>query len=484
MPLLIRGCSVLEADSAPETVDILVSEGRITAIGAGLDDTEATLLQAHGLLALPGLVNAHLHSSEVLLRGGYDRLPFDVWGLYVYPLFRPGPLPPRLIYLRTALVAIESLRSGVTCVVDDVADETLSLDVLTEVFAAYRDVGLRCSCSGHVMDREPLSGLPYAGEVFTDEARSRLAEMRFPDPGEYREFAEEAIRLFHRPTELARFVVAPVAPQWCSEQMLDVCVEIADAHGLNLLMHVLETKEQALTSASWDDGGFIGYLRRHGALRPGTTIAHGVWLQDSDLDALAETGCAVAHNPVANLRLGVGVAPVRRMLERAIPVGLGTDGLAINDRADLFEVMRSAALISRSVSPHPARWLGAHDVLEAATSGGARCAALEADAGTIRVGAPADIVLLRLESEPLLPREAANSVVFSAGPENIDTVIVDGRIVFQDGEVQGVREKEIREQLAEYVPFLRDWQRDVEGRSGGFRPALEEIHARCADAVL
>lgn len=482
--LLIRDCSVLAADGRQETVDILMSDGRIGAIGERLDGGEATVVEGRGLLALPGLVNAHLHSSEALLRGSYDRLSFDVWGLYVYPLFRPGPLPGRLVYLRTALAAIESLRSGVTCVVDDVADETLSLEVLTEVFTAYRDVGLRCNCSGNVMNREPLSGLPFADDVFTRDVRSRLEEMTFPDPGEYREFAEEAIERFHDPAGLARFVVAPVAPQWCSEQMLDMCVDIADTHGLNLLMHVLETKEQALTSMSWGNGGFIGYLRRHGALRPGTTIAHGVWLRDSELDVLAETGCAVAHNPVANLRLGVGIAPVRRMLERGIPVGLGTDGLAINDRADLFEVMRSAALLSRSVSPLPSQWLGARDVLDAATINGARCASLGPEGGMIRVGGDADIVLLRLAIEPLLPHEMANSIVFSAGPENVDTVIVGGRIALRNGEVLGVSEEEIRYELAEYVPFLRDWQRDVEARNGELRPVLEEIHVRSAAASL
>lgn len=481
--LLVRDCSVLAGDGRSERLDLLISEGEIVAIGDGLDDDGATVVEARGLLALPGLVNAHLHSSEAPLRGSYDRLPFDAWGLFIYPPFRPGSLPTRLVYLRTVLVAIESLRAGVTCVVDDVADETLSLDVLEQVFAAYRDVGLRCSCSGHVMDREPLGRLPFADEVLTASERARLDELTFPEPREYREFAEEAISRFHNPTGLARFVVAPVAPQWCSEEMLDTCVDIATTHGLNLLMHVLETKEQALTSARWGDGGFVEYLRRHGALRSGTTIAHGVWLQESELDVLAETGCSVAHNPVANLRLGVGIAPVGRMVERGIPVGLGTDGLAINDRADLFEVMRTAALLSRQVSPSPSDWLGARDVLDAATAGGARCAHLEG-AGVIRVGGDPDIVLLRLVCEPLSEREMATSVVFSCGPENVDTVIVGGRIAFRDGEVLGVNEEEIRGELAEYVPLLRGWQQDVEARNGELKASLEEIHLRSAAAPL
>ena len=481
--MLLRGCRILTADGDLTPVDILVSEGRIAGIGDRLGHDGAPIVEAEGLVALPGLVNAHLHSSEALLRGSYDRLSFDAWGLYVYPLFRPGPLPPRLVYLRTALVAIESVRSGVTCVVDDVADETLSLDALSEVFAAYADVGLRCNCSGHVMDLEPLTGLPKAGDLLTGDARARLEAMTFPSPKAYREYAEEAVRRFHRPDGLSRFVVSPVSPQWCSEQMLETCVEIAAAHGLNLLLHLLETKEQALTSRGWADGGFVEYLRRRDALRPGTTIAHGVWLSDDDLDVLAETGCAVAHNPIANMRLGVGVAPVRRMLDRGIPVGLGTDGLAINDRADLFEVMRSAALLSRT-TPDPLEWLGAPEVLHAATRGGARCASLGDEAGAIRVGAPADIILLHLVAEPLLPHATPNSIVFSSGPEHVDTVIVGGRVVVRNGEVQGVNETDIRSELAEYVPFLRDWQQEVEARNGDLRPALEQIHARAAAVPL
>jgi 5-methylthioadenosine/S-adenosylhomocysteine deaminase len=481
--MLVRGCRILSADGAFTTVDLLVSEGRIAAIDDHLDPGEAEVFEAGGLVALPGLVNAHLHSSEVLLRGSYDRLPFDAWGLFVYPLFRPRPLPLRLVYLRTALVAVESARSGLTCVVDDVADETLSLEALSQVFAAYADVGLRSNCSGHVMDLEPLTGLPNAKRLLTSNMRYQLEAMTFPSPAEYREYAEEAVRRYHRPDGLSRFVVSPVSPQWCSTQMLETCVDIADAHQLNLLLHVLETKEQALTSQGWGDGGFVEYLRRSHALRPGTTIAHGVWLSDDDLDTLAETGCAVAHNPIANMRLGVGVAPVRRMLDRGITVGLGTDGLAINDRTDLFEVMRSAALLSR-LAANPHEWLGASEVLHAATRGGARCAGLEDGAGSIRVGAPADIVLLDLPMEPLLPQAAANGIVFSSSPDYVDSVIVNGRLIVRDGAVQGVNETEIRDELAEYVPFLRDWQREVEARNGDFRPALEKIHASAAAAPL
>ncbi|MEA2464784.1 MAG: 5-methylthioadenosine/S-adenosylhomocysteine deaminase, partial [Acidobacteriota bacterium] len=120
--LLIRDCRILSESGRPEAMDIRISQDRIDRIGTGLSEDDCEVLDADGALAIPGLVNAHLHSSEVLLRGSYDLLPFDAWGLYVYPHFRPGPLPERLIYLRTALVAIESLRSGVTCVVDDVAD--------------------------------------------------------------------------------------------------------------------------------------------------------------------------------------------------------------------------------------------------------------------------------------------------------------------------------------------------------------------------
>lgn len=477
--LLIRGCTTLSDSGASEPTDILISGNRIEHIGKNLPQTDCEVLDGRGRLAIPGLVNAHLHSSEVLLRGSYDRLSFDVWGLYVYPLFRPRPLPARLIYLRTALVAVESLRSGVTCVVDDVADETLSIEALAAVFQAYSDVGIRCNCSGNVMDLDPISGLPYASDVLSPDARRLVGTMTFPTPAEYREFAEEAIARFHDPTGACRFVVAPVAPQWCSEDMIATCVNLAESHRLNLLVHLLETKEQAVTSRLWGRGGFIDYLRGLGALRPGTTIAHGVWLQEWELDELAEAGCAVAHNPIANLRLGVGTAPVQAMLDRGIPVGLGTDGLAINDRPDMFEVMRQAALLSRSLSPDPERWLGAEDVFSSATRGGAQCAALEDDVGELRCGYKADLVLLRMEHEPLVRERMINSVVFSGGTDCVECVIVDGRMVLRDGAPLGLKMTEIQAELSEYVPFLREWQRDTERANAELGPYLEQIHSRC-----
>src|SRR3712207_4252055 len=120
--MLIRDCTVLSDAGLPTRTNVLISGSQIAHIGPEVHADGDEIIEAGGRLLIPGLVNAHLHSSEVTLRGHYDGLPFDAWGLYVYPLFRPGPLPARLVYLRTALVALECVRSGITCVVDDVAD--------------------------------------------------------------------------------------------------------------------------------------------------------------------------------------------------------------------------------------------------------------------------------------------------------------------------------------------------------------------------
>jgi 5-methylthioadenosine/S-adenosylhomocysteine deaminase len=195
------------------------------------------------------------------------------------------------------------------------------------------------------------------------------------------------------------------------------------------------------------------------------------------MDLLAERGCAVAHNPVANLRLGVGIAPVKELRDRGVPVGLGTDGVSIDDRADPFELMRHAALLSRTRTPDPDRWLDPDDVVWQATTGGAHCAHLADSIGAIAPGRLADFVLLR----PDVPgASTVNWIVFRAGREHVSTVVVDGRVVLRDGVAELVHADELRAEYATYLPYLEERQTAIEAANVWLQPSLDRIHARCA----
>jgi 5-methylthioadenosine/S-adenosylhomocysteine deaminase len=479
MSLLVRDCAALLETGIAESVDILVVDNRIEDAGPRLGAEAAEEIDGRGQLAIPGLVNAHLHSSELPVRSRYDGLAFDSWGQVVYPLFEVEALPERLVYLRTALVALDALAGGFTCVVDDLAGEMVSPAALAAAFRAYTDVGLRACCSGAVVDRDPFRVLPYAEDELSPGAIDRLAALPFPSVEDYAAYARRAIADFHAPEGTTSFVVSPLAPQWCSDELLATCAGIAEEHDTNLLVHVLETKEQAIASRA-DAEGYLERLSRVGALRPGTTIAHGVWLDDADMDLLADRGCAVAHNPVANLRLGVGIAPVKELRDRGVPIGLGTDGVSIDDRADPFELMRHAALLSRTLTPDPGGWLDPDDVVWQATTGGAHCAHLGDTIGVIAPGRLADFVLLRPDVPGPSAASAVNWIVFRAGREHVSTVVVDGRVVLRDGVAELVDADELRAEYATYLPYLEERQTAIEAANVWLQPYLDRIHARCA----
>jgi 5-methylthioadenosine/S-adenosylhomocysteine deaminase len=458
--------------------DVLLEGDRIIEIGPQLTAPGAQTIDARGCVVMPGLVNAHFHSSELLVRGRYDGLAFDHWGLYVYPFLYLPRWPQRLIYLRTALAGVELVQQGVTTVTDDVAAEVSgqALDTLESVFRAYSDVGLRANCSGNVMDRSQEQSWPFA-EAVPAWVREQVAAQTFPSVAEYRDFCREAIRRFHRPDGSSRFVLAPVAPQWCSEELMAAAAEIAASNGLNLHTHLLETRAQALASSTWQGGGFVRYLLGLGALHTRTTLAHAVWLSEDDMEVVAGAGASVVHNPVANLRLGVGVAPVKSMLVHGINVALGTDGLAIHDSPSILEAARTAALVSRSRSELPEEWLQPGELLRAATVGGARSALLSDQVGTLSVGRKADILVVDVSSASVgAGADVRNELVFGLDASHLRTVLVDGRVVVKNGRVMTVLEEALRDELREYLPLIEEEQRRVEEAHRHLAPFLDAMH--------
>lgn len=461
----MRGGRVLLGDvSEARVADVLIDAEKIRSIGPDLPTGDATILDATGCLVLPGLVNAHFHSSELLIRGRYDGLSFDHWGVYAYPFLYNPPLPQRLVYLRTLLAGIELLRNGTTAVTDDVASEVAGqeLETLESVFSAYDDLGLRANVSGNVMNLSQEKTWPF-GSAIPARVKRAVAGQSFPTVSAYLELCEEAIRRFHEANGLRRFVVAPVAPQWCTPELIMGAGELAARHNLNFHMHVLETRWQAEVSAQWQSGGFIPYLRNLGVLNERTTLIHGVWLRPSDIELIAAADATVVHCPVANLRLGVGIAPVKQLLRNNVTVGLGTDGLALHETPSILGEARVATLISRVLTQEPAEWMLAHESLHAATAGGARTMLTDKTSGKIAVGRAADLIVIR-ENE--LPTDSAsdvrNRLIFGTDPARIDTVIVGGRVVFAAGVPTRVDEEQARAELLEYVNFVEGRQNDIE----------------------
>ncbi|MGV0743426.1 amidohydrolase family protein [Mycolicibacterium sp. XJ870] len=482
---LIDGATVLTMDHAtcasPVTRSIRIRDGEIIEIAATLDKQPGDIvLNGRDRLVVPGYVNAHTHSWEALFRARLDNLPLEHWMLLSYPVLGLAPLSPDLIRLRSQLVAIESLRNGVTTLVDDVLEiPGQTEDQLAAVFEAYRDIGIRGNISGHVMDRPFVDHFPFLADALDPDARRELDALAVVQGDEYLSYARaSAERYADYADGRLRFMLGPSAPQRCTPELLVGIDDIAKAYDLEYHIHVLETRTQAVTAAEFYGKTMVEYLHALGVLGERVTMAHGIWLTDSDVEVLADTGTSVSHNPISNLKLGSGIAPWRKYLDAGVNLGIGTDGMSSSDTARMSEAVKAAALLHKVTGPDYRQWPTAQEVLTAGTLGGARSARLGDTVGSVEVGKRADLVFYDMNSLAFTPRNKPElHLVYSENGSSIDTVMIDGRIVLQDKKLTTIDERSVLEELQARGPELRQWQDHLEKLNRTLLPAFDRQYA-------
>ncbi|NRP23235.1 5-methylthioadenosine/S-adenosylhomocysteine deaminase [Ensifer adhaerens] len=483
--ILIRNATIVAMDAghgaAPFAGDILIEGEIIKAIGeALLASPDARIIDGRGKLVMPGLVNAHTHSSETFLRGRYERMPLEIWLLYAYPLLMNDPIGERLLYLRSLLLAMESLRTGVTTFCDDFFDPPRhDLERLATVFRAYDDAGIRANVSSAVMNVHTLDALPFAREVMPAELQALLDFGPPMTANAYIDYCKSAFASLHGKSGRLNFMIAPSAPQRCSPDLMAACMDLAVEQHVPFHTHILETKTQAVTGHRLHGKSLIAYMHDLGLLKRNTTIAHSVWVSDEDMRLMGEAGVSVAHNAVSNLKLGAGIAPIRRLLDSGVTIGLGTDGVSSNDTSRIFDVMRVAGLVHSAAGPDYESWLAADEILAMATIGGAKTALLEQVTGSIEVGKSADLLILDLRNYPFMPlNDVAKHLVYSENGSSIETVMVAGRIVMEKGRLTTVDEQAVFDEIAELVPAYLAEHAELERRNSVFEPVMAEIHRR------
>ncbi len=479
--ILIRDATLLPMDdehgATPTTSSIRIRDGLIVDVGVGLEpEPDERVISGADRLVVPGYVNAHTHSWEALFRARLDNLPLEHWMLLSYPVLGLEPLSPDLIRLRSLLVGIESLRNGVTTVVDDVLEiPGQSEGQLAAVFESYRDIGIRANISGHVMDHPFVEHFPFLADVIEPELRRELDGLAVTSADDYLEFARSAAERYRDYADgRLRFMVGPSAPQRCSPELLLGASGLAREFDLEFHIHVLETRTQAVTAEEFYGKTMVGYLQSLGALDEHVTMAHGIWMTDADLDVLADTRTSVSHNPISNLKLGSGIAPWRKYMDRGVNVGLGTDGMSSSDNARMSEVVKTAALLHKVTGPDYRQWPTAQEVLTAGTIGGARSARLGGTVGSIEVGKRADLVIYDMNALAFTPRNRPElHLVYSENGSSIDTVIVDGRIVLENNRITTIDEQAVLDELRARGPEIRAWQDQMEQLNRALLPAFD-----------
>jgi len=422
-PILRQGAVGIEGD-------------RIAYVGRadGLRERGEIEIDARGMAVFPGLVNAHTHMFQVLMRGlGADLSLLDWLKSVIWPLSLA--LTEEDVYWAALLGAIENLKSGVTTVVDNHYIHT-SLYNTDKVLEALRQSGLRgCVVRGYY-DR-------IVPEPFREDIETVIRE------------SERLIRKWHRREEGRLIVgVAPMTPWFCSMESMARVKELSDRYQVPLHIHTAETKAEVKALMKEIGMRHVEYLARIGLLGPRTHVVHGVWVTEMEIQMLAKSGTHVIHNPVSNMYLGSGVAPVPRMLRSGVNVGLGTDGPASNNNQDIITSLKFAACLHKVSNFNP-MVITARQVLEMATVSGARLLGLEGELGTIELWKKADLIVVDMRKPHIAPvHDPISALVYNANGNDVSTVVVDGKVVVQDGRVTTVDEHLVVEKATESAMSL------------------------------
>jgi cytosine/adenosine deaminase-related metal-dependent hydrolase len=476
---LVRGGQVYDHDGdihKPAVADILIEEGTIISVGAGLPtDGVQKVIEASGRLVLPGLVNAHYHSHDVLCRGLFEELPLEIWLLYTLPMGAGRSKDE--VRARTLVGALECLRCGITTVQDMLGLVPLDDESTDVVLAAYREAGIRVVFSQMVWDIPPI-GMIRRKEQLPAEVQEMLGNKPRPIRDQI-EYLEHQFRR-HPTGGTLHWAVAPFAPQRCTPQMLQACAELSEKHDLPVYTHVYETRGQVLIAReqfAHHGGSLINYMDDVGLLGPRLNIVHSVWISRREIEQMAAADAGIVLNQLSNMKLKSGIAPLHAMRQAGVRLGLGCDNCSGTDVQSVFQAMKMFCLVAAVSDPKPGPGL-AHEVLRHATLGNARSAGLGGCLGAIRPGYKADLILIDLSDVAYLPyNSAARQLVYTEAGRGVETVIVDGRVVIEQRKVKTIDEDALRREVAGLMRhFIADYEAIVESRRRAL-PYMLEAHS-------
>ena len=408
---------------------VAVKEDKL--IGVGNEDelkkefSAAEAVDCHGKVLMPGLINAHTHVPMTLLRGLADDLRLDVWLMgYMMPVEREF-VSPEFVRLGTLIACAEQIRSGVTTFNDMYYFEE-------DVAKATAEVGMRAVCGQTVM------------------------KFPAPDATSYEDSLQMAREFIQRWKDHPLIVpaVAPHAPYTCTAEILRASAELAKEFDVPLHTHIAETAFEVENMRNEHGIPVVPYVKKQGLFEAKVIAAHCVHLDSGEIRTLTHVRTGIAHNPSSNLKLASGFAPVVKMLEAGLNVGIGTDGPASNNDLDMFEEVRLAAFIAKAVTNDPTS-LPAPWALLMATRLGAQALHIGHLTGSLEVGKRADLILVDvspLHNSPSFQRSRDNAyaqIVYASKSTDVSDVMVNGKWLMREHQLLTVREEELLTQAAE-----------------------------------
>ena len=412
-PILIKNGKVLLFENEEVTIrekDIRINDGKIEEIGENLNKKgNEYLIDAKDKIVMPGLINTHTHIAMCIFRGTFEGCNLYTWlNEKIWPI--EARLKPEQIYNASMYSIIEMISTGTTCANDQyfMAEETRK---------AAEELNMRVAISRVLLDTD--------GKDFDEKIQ------------EFRDLYETR----NKENDLITYTIDPHGFYTCTPSALEKIRELALEYKLPIHVHFMESIDEVESIKKLHGMKGSQVLKKYfGDMH--TILAHGVKLDDEDIEILKTLDCGIAHNPVSNLRLGCKIADTTKYLKNGINVALGTDGQGSGNNLDMFEAMRTACLIQGGIHENEER-ITSRDAIKMATINGAKLLGLDDKIGSIEEGKNADIILVdisqKLDNITKLPNnDLISNLVYNTSGRDVDTTIIKGKILMENREIKNV----------------------------------------------
>jgi 5-methylthioadenosine/S-adenosylhomocysteine deaminase len=432
--LIITGGKILLMDQQNthmENSAIAIDKCDIIAIGSSFDITKKyrakKTIDAQNSLIMPGFINCHTHAAMTCFRGIADDLELMDWlNNYIFPAEAKN-VNKNLAYWGTMLACAEMIKSGTTTFCDMYIFED-------KTARSAKEAGMRCLVGEVLFDfPSPNVKTPEEGLAYT----RMLLEKWKDDP-------------------LVNIIVEPHALYTCSPSLLSDAKKLADEFNASIGVHLLENKEERDQLKEKFGKGAVSFLQDIGYLDDKFIAFHCVSLDEEDINSFVKHNCKVVHNPSSNMKLASGIAPVPDMLKAGVTVALGTDGCASNNNLDMIKDMSLAAKLHKVARLDPTV-LDAQTVTRMATIEGAKVLGMEKITGSLEVGKKADIIIIGLNKPHLTPLYNEYShLVYAASGADVDTVIINGKLVMENRQLLTIDENEVMQKVREIALGIKE----------------------------
>lgn len=424
--LLIKNGTIVTMNKGREILkgDILIEGDEIKEVGGSLTIEADHIIDATGRVVIPGLIQSHIHLTQTLYRGQADDMELMDWlKKRVWPL--EGSHTSESNHISAKLGIAELIKGGNTSIID-----MESVHHTEAAIEAIYESGIRAITGKCMMDYGV--GVPKVLMESTEDSIKVSIRILKKWHGK----GNGRIQYAFAP----RFVVS------CTEELLIKVRDLAKEYNVGVHTHASENRGEI--EIVQKDRGMrnITYLHKLGLTGPNLILAHCIWLDDEEMKILAETGTHIVHCPNSNMKLASGIAKIPELMEMGANVGIGIDGAPCNNNLDMFKEMSSAALIQKARLLSPTV-MPANKVFEMATLNGAKALGMEDKVGSLEVGKKADLAIVNLDnlhSTPSVEVDVISQLVYSAKASDVETTIIDGKVVMENRKLVTLNEKYIK----------------------------------------